>query len=123
MPKIRKIYRAVFRENLVRERDRQRDRQTDRDGPKYKGSPDAIAKPSDQKEYLKRASEEIIKRKTENQTAEEISNNLVSSLKTAASEVLPNKTKTCIRQVWKDDQDLNSLLEERALTENKRTKN
>ena len=70
-----------------------------------------------QNEYLKRASEEIIKRKTENPTAEEISNNLVSSLKTAASEVLPNKTKTCIRQVWKDDQDLNSLLEERALTE------
>ena len=70
-----------------------------------------------QNEYLKRASEEIIKRKTENPTVEEISNNLVSSLKTAASEVLPNKTKTCIRQVWKDDQDLNSLLEERALTE------
>ena len=41
MPKIRKIYRAVFRENLVRERDR--------DGPEYKGPPDAIAKPSDQK--------------------------------------------------------------------------
>ena len=44
MPKIRKIYRAVFRENLVRETERQRDR----DGPEYKGPPDAIAKPSDQ---------------------------------------------------------------------------
>ena len=31
------------------ERDRERDRQTDRDGPEYKGPPDAIAKPSDQK--------------------------------------------------------------------------
>ena len=41
MQKIRKIYRAVFRENGVRERER--------DGPEYKGPPDAIAKPSDQK--------------------------------------------------------------------------
>ena len=49
MPKIRKIYRAVFRENLVRERDRQTERQTERDGPEFKGPPDAIAKPSDQK--------------------------------------------------------------------------
>ena len=31
MPKIRKIYRAVFRENLVRETERQRERETDRD--------------------------------------------------------------------------------------------
>ena len=45
MQKIRKIYHAVFRENGVRERDRQ----TERDGPEYKGPPDAIAKPSDQK--------------------------------------------------------------------------
>ena len=45
MPKIRKIYRAVFRENLVRETERQ----TERDGPEYKGPPDAIAKLSDQK--------------------------------------------------------------------------
>ena len=30
--------------------ERQRDRQTDRDGPEFKGPPDAIAKPSDQKE-------------------------------------------------------------------------
>ena len=30
--------------------DRQRDRQRDRDGPEYKGPPDAIAKPSDQKD-------------------------------------------------------------------------
>ena len=43
MPKIRKIYRAVLRENLVRQRERQRDRQTERDGPEYKGPPDAIA--------------------------------------------------------------------------------
>ena len=47
MPKIRKIYRAVLRENLVRQTERQRDRE--RDGPEYKGPPDAIAKPSDQK--------------------------------------------------------------------------
>ena len=45
LTKIRKIYRAVFRENGVRQTDRQRDR----DGPEYKGPPDAIAKPSDQK--------------------------------------------------------------------------
>ena len=49
MQKIRKIYCAVFRENGVRQTDRQRDRQRDRDGPEYKGPPDAIAKPSDQK--------------------------------------------------------------------------
>ena len=33
-----------------RERDRERDREKERDGPKFKGPPDAIAKPSDQKE-------------------------------------------------------------------------
>ena len=42
MQKIRKFYRAVFRENIVRQRDR--------DGPEFKGPPDTIAKPSDQKE-------------------------------------------------------------------------
>ena len=47
MQKIRKIYHAVFRENKVRQRERQRER----DGPEYKGPPDAIAKPSDQKNY------------------------------------------------------------------------
>ena len=47
MQKIRKIYRAVFRENGVRQTDRQTER--DRDGPEYKGPPDAIAKQSDQK--------------------------------------------------------------------------
>ena len=46
MQKIRKIYRADFREN----RGRQTERQRDRDGPEYKGPPDAIAKPSDQKD-------------------------------------------------------------------------
>ena len=49
MQKIRKVYRAVFRENGVRQRERERERQRDRDGPEYKGPPDAIAKPSDQK--------------------------------------------------------------------------
>ena len=44
MQKIRKIYRAVFREKGVRQTDRQRER----DGPEYKGPLDAIAKPSDQ---------------------------------------------------------------------------
>ena len=53
MQKIRKIYRAVFRER-VRQTDRQRERERDRDGPEYKGPPDAIAKPSDQKILLKR---------------------------------------------------------------------
>ena len=47
--KIRKIYRAVFREKRGREGDRQTERQTERDGREYKGPPDAIAKPSDQK--------------------------------------------------------------------------
>ena len=47
MQKIRKIYRADFRENRGRQRERQRDRE--RDGPEYKGPPDAIAKLSDQK--------------------------------------------------------------------------
>ena len=43
--KNQKIYRAVLWENLVR----QREKETERDGPEYKGPPDAIAKPSDQK--------------------------------------------------------------------------
>ena len=37
------------------ERERERDRQTDRDGPEYKGPPDAIAKPSDQQNWLKKS--------------------------------------------------------------------
>ena len=45
MKKIRKFYCAVFRENRVRETDRQKER----DGHEFKGPPDAIAKPSDQK--------------------------------------------------------------------------
>ena len=49
MQKIRKIYRAVLREKRGRQTDRERDRETERDGPEYKGPPDAIAKPSDQK--------------------------------------------------------------------------
>ena len=50
MQKIRKIYRAVFRENRGRETERQRERERERDGPEFKGPPDAIAKPSDQKQ-------------------------------------------------------------------------
>ena len=50
MQKIRKFYRAVFRENRVREKDRKTERKTERDGPEFKGPPDAIAKPSDQKQ-------------------------------------------------------------------------
>ena len=52
MQKIRKIYRADFRENWGRHRERQTERETDRDGPEYKGPPDAIAKPSDQKKKI-----------------------------------------------------------------------
>ena len=47
---------AKNQENLSRgspgklsERDRETERETERDGPEYKGPPDAIAKPSDQK--------------------------------------------------------------------------
>ena len=49
MQKIRKFYRAVFRENRVRQTERQRERETDRDGPELKGPPDTIAKLLDQK--------------------------------------------------------------------------
>ena len=49
MQKIRKIYRTVFREKRVRQTHRETERERDRDGPEYKGPPDAIAKPSDQK--------------------------------------------------------------------------
>ena len=48
MQKIGKIYRAVFQENGVRERERERETERESDGPEYKGPPDAIAKPSDQ---------------------------------------------------------------------------
>ena len=51
-------FHAKNQENLSRgfpgklsETERQTDRETDRDGPEYKGPPDAIAKPSDQKEF------------------------------------------------------------------------
>ena len=49
-------FHAKNQKNLLRgfpgkrgKRNRQRDRETERDGPEYKGPPDAIAKPSDQK--------------------------------------------------------------------------
>ena len=48
MHNIRKIYRADFRENRGRETNRQKERE--RDGPEFKGPPDAIAKPLDQKD-------------------------------------------------------------------------
>ena len=46
MQKIGKFYRAVFREKWG---GRETERETERDGPEFKGPPDAIAKPSDQK--------------------------------------------------------------------------
>ena len=46
MQKVGKFYRVVFREKGG---GRETERQTERDGPEFKGPPDAIAKPSDQK--------------------------------------------------------------------------
>ena len=60
MQKIRKIYRAIFRENNGRQTDRERDRERERDGPEYKGPPDAIAKPSNQKNYKKHSLSQLI---------------------------------------------------------------
>ena len=67
-----------------------------------------------QSEYKVKVTEEILKRKFDNLTAEQISNNLVKSLTNAAAEVLPNQSKRNIKQIWKDDKDLNNLLDERA---------
>ena len=55
MQKIRKIYRAVFWEKKGN-----RERETERDGPEYKGPPDAIAKPSDQKRMERTANETFL---------------------------------------------------------------
>ena len=48
MQKIRKFCHMVFRESRG---ERENDRKTERDGPEFKGPPDAIAKPSDQKHF------------------------------------------------------------------------
>ena len=56
MQKIRKFYCTVFRERGGRKTERQRER----DGPEFKGPPDAIAKPSDQKEIQTSAFLKII---------------------------------------------------------------
>ena len=69
-----------------------------------------------QSDYNKKSVEEIRKWKCSNISAGQISENLVKSLTNAASEVLPNNTRKNIRQLWKDDQSLNRLLEERAIT-------
>ena len=69
-----------------------------------------------QSDYNKKSVEEIRKWKCSNISAAQISENLVKSLTNAASEVLPNNTRKNIRQLWKDDQSLNRLLEERAIT-------
>ena len=71
-----------------------------------------------QSEYKIKATDEINKRKSTVRNVDEISNDLVHSLTTAASEVLPNKSKKKINQIWKDDGDLNKLLDERAKTDN-----
>ena len=41
-----------------------------------------------------------------------------NSLTSAASEILPNKTEKKTKQIWRDDEDLNKLLEERSKTDN-----
>ena len=44
-----------------------------------------------------------------------------NSLTSAASEILPNKTEKKTEQIWRDDEDLNKLLEERSKTDNETT--
>ena len=69
-----------------------------------------------QSEYKLKVSEEILKRKSENLTMDQVSNNLVTSLSNAAAETLPNINKKNINQLWKDDSVLNKLLDDRAKT-------
>ena len=45
----KKLENSIARFSGKTSTDRQRDRERDRDGPEFKGPPDAIAKPSDQK--------------------------------------------------------------------------
>ena len=54
-----------------------------------------------------------------NDSAEEISNRLIKSLKQAASEVLPVQQVKEVNQIWRDDAKLNSLLSEKSLAEPK----
>ena len=49
------------------------------------------------------------------ESSEEISNWIEDSLKNAAKDVLPQKVKRNVKQVWKDDSVLNDLLERKAL--------
>lgn len=69
-----------------------------------------------QSEYRLKVSEEILKRKSDGLTIDEVSDNLVKSLSNAAAETLPNLNKKKISQLWKDDSALNKLLDDRAKT-------
>ena len=65
-------------------------------------------------EYINYCTEEIKKRRNADHSVDEISESLTQVLSTAASKVLPNKSTKEVKQIWKDDENLNQLIEERT---------
>ena len=71
-------------------------------------------------EYISKSSNYLkLGQTTGNDSAEEMSNRIIKSLKQAASEVLPVQQVTEVKQIWRDDAKLNDLLSEKSRAEPK----
>ena len=64
--------------------------------------------------FIKKMEEYLNKSKKDNLTPSEISNNLVSTFESAASDTLPKRTKKESSRLWRDDIEMNELLEQRS---------
>ena len=64
--------------------------------------------------FIEKTKENLQLTKNENLGPTEISENIVSAFQSAASSILPNKRKTESISLWRDDNDLNKLLEQRS---------
>jgi hypothetical protein len=90
--------------------------------PKPKTNDKLLVENKYKSDYVKKLSEYLkasFSARTGIESFEEISNWIEDSLKNAAKDVLPQKVKRNVKQVWKDDSVLNDLLEHKALCNRK----
>ena len=90
--------------------------------PKPKTNDKLLVENKYKSDYVKKSSEHLkasLRARTGIESSEEISNWIEDSLKNAAKDVLPQKVKRNVKQVWKDDSVLNDLLERKALCNRK----
>ena len=90
--------------------------------PKPKTNDKLLVENKYKSDYVKKSSEYLkasLHARTSIESTEEISNWIEDSLKNAAKDVLPQKVKRNVKQVWKDDSVLNDLLERKALCNRK----